>query len=89
MLLQLLGQACVRADGEVLSPASFRVACAAVADIVVQSYKEWPTWKADARHIVEASFAAHSSRGAVMVWRAREASLRDVHATDSVFCCWC
>jgi hypothetical protein len=69
VLLQLLGQACVRADGEALSPASFRVACAAVADIIVQSYKEWPTWKADARQIVEASFAAHSSRGAVMVRR--------------------
>lgn len=66
-LLQLLGNACIDDQRATLSPVSFRVACTAVANIVVHSYKDWPTWKADVRQLMDAGFAANSPRGAVMV----------------------
>lgn len=66
-LLHALGDACVRPGGDAMSASSFRIACAAVADIVVQAHRDWPTWKADIRQIVDAGFAAHSSLGATMV----------------------
>lgn len=65
-LLSLLGTACT-SDRSALPPATFRVACVIVADIVVKTCSEWRTWRSDLQQIVDASLAQKSAMGAIMV----------------------
>ncbi|KAI9905767.1 hypothetical protein PsorP6_013765 [Peronosclerospora sorghi] len=65
-LLLLLETACVSEDN--LSAICCRIACVALADIVIKSFKIWISWKNDVQRLVNASAAAQNpQKGAAVL----------------------